>query len=224
MRRLESQLAIFVACRGNKMSYDRKATAERAERNKKIIEMHEEGFTKRAIAESVGLSYAGVWDILKAAGADTGRVDSTPAKERFERNIRITPGCWLWTASIKQRGYGSFSIGYQNILAHRFSYEIYCGPIPPNMMVLHSCDNPRCVNPDHLRVGTHAENMQDMVDRERCSSGPGEKCPSHKLTEAQAIAIYNDPRPQKIIASEYGVVPSTVSQIKSKRLWPHIHK
>ena len=83
-------------------------------------------------------------------------------------------GCWDWTRSTQSRGYGRFTyVGEDNkkrhMLAHRASYEIYVGPIPRGLFVLHSCDRPICVQPAHLRPGTNSENIQDMWDRNRRS-------------------------------------------------------
>lgn len=72
--------------------------------------------------------------------------------------------CWEWTASRLNRGYGSFAPG---MVAHRVAYEITYGPIPPGLYVMHTCDNPPCSNPRHLRVGTPQENVDDMVAKGR---------------------------------------------------------
>lgn len=88
-------------------------------------------------------------------------------EERFWEKVDKTGECWPWTACIERNGYGSFHVGGRRKWAHRVSYELNVGPIPSGEYVLHSCDNRRCVNPAHLRVGTHADNMRDMVDRGR---------------------------------------------------------
>jgi len=104
-----------------------------------------------------------------------------PAKrdpiERFHEKYVINPdnGCWEWTATLDQSGYGL--LGYEGSMkgAHRFSYKIYKGEIPKGLYVLHKCDNPPCVNPEHLFLGTQKDNMDDMYNKGRAKrmSCPG---------------------------------------------------
>lgn len=80
-------------------------------------------------------------------------------------------GCWIWTGHKYPNGYGAIKAFGKMVLAHRLSYELHNGPIPDDLHILHSCDVRSCVNPSHLRVGTHAENMQEAKDRGRMRSG-----------------------------------------------------
>ena len=94
------------------------------------------------------------------------------ARQRFEDKIMVVAGmedaCHLWTAQLDKDGYGQFSVSYgKKYQSHRLAYELYVGPIPAGKVVMHICDRPRCVNPDHLRVGTQAENMADMKAKGR---------------------------------------------------------
>lgn len=88
---------------------------------------------------------------------------------RFWRNVDRRSGseCWPWTGSIGSGGYGAFSIRGKQLTASRRAYELTFGAIPEGLFVLHSCDNRPCCNPAHLRVGTHTDNMRDMVSRDR---------------------------------------------------------
>ena len=80
-------------------------------------------------------------------------------------------GCWLWLSACTSQGYGTLSTGMKWRLAHRLSYEVFVGPIPEGLVVRHSCDNPPCVNPEHLLIGTNKDNMQDAVARGRMEHG-----------------------------------------------------
>ena len=92
-----------------------------------------------------------------------------PIVDRFWSKVVKGDGCWRWTGA-KTNGYGYLTLGGRNsglIRAHRFSYEFHFGPIPHGLVVRHKCDNPECTNPDHLEVGTHQDNMKDIVLRRR---------------------------------------------------------
>ena len=92
---------------------------------------------------------------------------------RFLRSFSIDPTtkCWVWSGEMATNGYGKIKVFGRYKSAHRFSHELNNGPIEEGMEILHSCDNRKCVNPDHLRQGTHAENMQEAAERGRMRSG-----------------------------------------------------
>lgn len=93
----------------------------------------------------------------------------TDAKERLRRNVVITPaGCWEWKLVRNSQGYGNTTVG-SSIRggAHRISYAVFNGPVPQGMVVMHLCDNPPCINPDHLKLGTHEENVKDCHKKGR---------------------------------------------------------
>ncbi len=132
-------------------------------------------------------------------------------------------GCWLWDAAylISSSGpRGRITANGKRRYAARVAYELFVGPIEDGKIVCHKCDVPLCVNPSHLYMGTSADNSQDMFKRGRSTFGT--KHGRVKLTEAQVIAILNDPRPQHEIANSYGVTPSAIYLIKQGRTWQYL--
>lgn len=134
--------------------------------------------------------------------------------------------CWPWTGSRLPSGYGRFYPAWKvGLYAHRFSWELANGrDVPEGLHVMHACDNPRCVNPAHLSVGTHSDNMRDCVDKGRHArnSMPGEAHPNHRLTAAQVVEIRDrasrgDTRLR--IAEDFRVSESLVGQIVRRRAW-----
>lgn len=131
--------------------------------------------------------------------------------------------CWEWRAALSN-GYGKFAAGDRVVRAHRFSWELFYGPVPPGLYVLHRCDNRRCVNPSHLFLGTNAENLADMVAKGR--SLRGERHGNAKLTteQVQQIHVLSDSLMQKEIASLLGIGQQQVSRIVRGECWGHINK
>lgn len=130
-------------------------------------------------------------------------------------------GCLEWTGGVNDAGYGTCTYG----LAHRVAYEEWVGSIPEGLYVLHHCDNPPCIEPTHLYAGTQADNMRDMYERGRSAPAipkPGSLNPAAKLTEEQVLAIRADTRPQRVIASDYGITQAAVSLIVTRKKWSHI--
>lgn len=135
--------------------------------------------------------------------------------------IIIATGCIEWMGSYRTHaGYGKVQLGDKVVIASRLSYALAYGVTPGNMFVCHTCDNPRCVRPDHLFLGTPLENAQDRGIKGRTSHG--EYHHRSKLTEMQVLAIRQDDRPLGVIAAEYGVSDQAVRAIKERRSWRHI--
>lgn len=110
--------------------------------------------------------------------ADDAKVAKvTDVAERFWARVQKTEGCWLWTGSRRRDGYGQLSWDGRTYQAHRLAWELHNGAIPESLIVLHECDHPPCVRPDHLRLGTYSENMQDCVKRGRWRGRRGMRKP-----------------------------------------------
>lgn len=141
-------------------------------------------------------------------------------------------GCWLWLGASDNRQfpflpYGQIWFRGRTLRAHRISYEHFVGVIPKGMLVLHKCDVPLCINPDHLFLGTHRDNTMDMIRKGRFEKvlemfHRGENSHYSKLKNAQVLAIRDDPRIQNVIARDYDICQKMVSNIKRRKAWRHI--
>ena len=133
--------------------------------------------------------------------------------ERFWNKVKRGPGCWEWTAYTSGGGYGYYSLNGKDHRAHRLVYEMGHGPIPNGMKVCHTCDNPPCVRPSHLFIGTQKDNSLDAHKKGRLYT---------KLTPKQIEQIRADTRTLRKIAADYDVCFTTVGRIKKKETWKHI--
>ena len=147
-----------------------------------------------------------------------------PLEERFEEKyIPVTEsGCWIWTGAASKWGYGYLKIKGIMYRAHRIAYELYRGSIPEGMFVCHKCDVRSCVNPDHLFVGTHADNMADREAKGRSNPPYGEAHWMAKLTEDKIKKIQTEEGTNREIAEKYNISTTTVWRIKHKETWRHI--
>jgi hypothetical protein len=152
---------------------------------------------------------------IKCAGA-ARRNDA----DSFLRKITKAPsGCWEWDGARNGQGYGTFWLRGRSRFAHRFSYELFNGPIPDGLHILHSCDNPPCVNPKHLRAGTHLENMREARERNRLVVRRGEQHHAAILNGEQVLYIRRSDAPSAHLADQYGVSTSTIQAIRSGQNW-----
>lgn len=133
--------------------------------------------------------------------------------------------CWNWAQHLGHNGYGQVNYQCRKSSAHRVAYQVFIGSIPAGMCVLHSCDNRKCVNPDHLFLGTNADNQRDMRAKGRQFKARGEAAGQAKLTETQVKEI-RVKRSQGVsnncLAEFYGVSSHTISQIVQGRIWKHV--
>lgn len=126
--------------------------------------------------------------------------------------------CWEWTGSLRPNGYGQY--GKKRLKAHRVAWEITYGEMPKEF-VLHKCDNPKCVNPEHLFLGTQQTNMDDKVSKGR--QNKGETSYLHKLTDKEVVEIRyryeNEKITQRELGIEYGVTQSAISDVTRRKNW-----
>lgn len=131
----------------------------------------------------------------------------------------VTPAgsndCWLWQGTTIRSGYGHIRHRDRDYAAHRIAYELAHGPIPDGLVVMHSCDNPGCVNVAHLSLGTHAENAQDKVRKGRAPRNTAHV--NTKITDAQVAEArrryFQENTPIKVLAKEYGIRWTTMNTI-----------
>lgn len=162
--------------------------------------------------------------------------------DRFWSKVNKTEGCWEWTASTSRNGYGIFWLPNPRRMhcAHRVSWIIENGPIQDGMFVCHKCDNPRCVRPDHLFLGTAADNVHDMIEKGRQvwpgaprgnkngmrlhpeSARRGESNHNSKITTEIVRTIRSSSEPASALAKRYGVTKANITLIRRREAWAHV--
>ena len=160
--------------------------------------------------------------------------------KRFWSRVQKTDSCWLWIAGKTRSGYVSFRASNRALFAHRISWVLVHGRIPSGMCVCHMCDIPACVNPEHLFLGTHAENMRDAANKNRFPKGEqhhahrspevmrpplGERNGNAKLRDEWIPFIRKrlaEGESQRSIAADYGVSHGMIGRISRGTAWRHV--
>ena len=143
--------------------------------------------------------------------------------ERFWSRVDKNGSCWLWTGSRTYNGYGHFYGKIDGVVywrANRFSWALANGSIPDGMFVCHRCDNPWCVNPDHLFIGDRFDNMRDALQKGRFANG--ERARHAKLTEPQVIEIKRSDESDSVLAKRFNIDPSAITKIRNGTNWKHV--
>lgn len=133
-------------------------------------------------------------------------------------------GCWLWVGATS-RGYGTTSVLGKMVRAHRASWLLHHGPIAEGAWVLHKCDTPLCINPDHLYLGTHQDNMTDMRRKGRAKGkrkNVGARNPNSRLTDENITEIRASRESHATLASRFGVAHTTIRNIRAGESWKHV--
>jgi hypothetical protein len=146
----------------------------------------------------------------------------TSLEGRFWRKVQRGDGCWVWTGHKSTSGYGRFAYAETVGYAHRFSYEIHNGSIPPDLCVCHRCDNPSCVNPSHLFLGTRKENSADMAAKGRHGNGHGKRLSDESVRAIRKRHAAGES--QTAIAKDYGVSRTVVSKIALRALYVRVEQ
>jgi len=147
-----------------------------------------------------------------------------PLEERFWSRVERTDGCWLWRGHINQDGYGRLPVGEPTrsrmVMAHRLALFLEGREVPPGMVTRHKCNNPSCVRPDHLEIGTQAENVGDTVAAGRVPRG--EQAHNAVLTAEDVAEIRRSTETHREIAERFGIAAGSVHAIRTGRRWGHV--
>jgi len=165
--------------------------------------------------------------LLPVAKIENNMTYNDSVKERMESKITKDPKtkCWNWTARKDKDGYPEIQIQHPvrgKFRATRIAYELYKDKKPGKLLVCHTCDNPSCINPDHLFLGTAKDNAQDCIKKGRDNPVRGEDRSQSKLTEKQVLEIRSLKMTNEEVGKIYNIHPGYVSLINTRKRWAHI--
>lgn len=200
-----------------------------------VFARYEEGRNVKELAKDFSVSYRTMCRWFRQHEIKPRRVNQfsdIDATERFWKFVEKTPSCWLWKGNLDKGGYGLFWDGQKTVRAHRFSWRIHRGEIPDGLLALHHCDNPPCVKPDDLFLGTHKDNAVDRDSKRRhgknyqAPSRNGELNGAAKLTSAQVLQIRelykSGAHTHKSLAKMFGTAKSNIYLIVHRKKWVFI--
>lgn len=146
--------------------------------------------------------------------------NGTASERLAELSVAESSGCIRFTGHLDREGYGRIMVARVKYMAHRLAYSINNGPIPDGYVVRHKCDNPSCINPEHLEVGTQADNIADKVSRGRQARGSG--VGRAILTEESVREIRSSPLKVSELSILYGVSVVSIRNILRRKTWQHV--
>jgi hypothetical protein len=188
------------------------------ERDRQVMAMMDAGRSRPEIAAVFGVTPSLIGMIAAKFGRSFTQQADVPT--RIERYTKKGDGCWLWTGCLDNRGYAKLRVDGRSERVSRLLVELSTGTKPPrNLSVCHSCDNPPCVNPAHLFVGTQSDNGRDMVKKGRCGAA---RITPEVATRIRERAV-GTRRMDKIIAAEFGVSRDIVRRIRVGDSWSVLH-
>lgn len=166
----------------------------------------------------------GCGDFIKDLG-EAGRHAKTRTgcdqEKRFWGRIKKTDGCWLWQGAVNTTGYGMTTWDKaKNTVAHRLAWKLLRGPIPAGLRALHKCDTPRCCNPDHIFLGTQAENMADCRAKGRFASLSSPQMDEQRVREIRRLRAAGVKTID--LSKRFGISPSCISAIVTRRTWGQV--
>lgn len=164
----------------------------------------------------------------RSCGCRAGRLTEDARGKWLRRRLtddvsRTDTGCWEWLGTCGSDGYGRITVNGRQSRAHIESYRLFCGPIPDGLWVLHRCDNPPCINPEHLFVGSVQDNVDDMFAKGRANKAAGESHGSSKLTRTQVDTIRKAYAKggisQRVLGLQFGVTQANIWHIVNGTSW-----
>ncbi len=185
------------------------------------IKILRNNYTKKSRKELCNLLFDKTWDSIKYKASKLGLSFWGNDEERFWKfvNKKNTDQCWNWLGSLNYNGYGKFTVNKKDVRSHRFSWVLHNAEIPYGMWVCHKCDNPRCVNPEHLFLGTPQDDANDRKRKNRQAKGEKNGRAKLKLFQVRLIRKLKGKSSLREIADRFGVTQVLIALIHKNKIW-----